>query len=60
MLTKERVIQTISKLPDQFTIDDVVEKLILIKKIEKGMVDSENDNVYTEEEVEKEMKEWLK
>lgn len=58
MLTKEKVIQTISKLPEKFSLDELVEKMIVLEKIEKGLEDSESDNILTEDELEEKMKEW--
>ena len=60
MLSKEKVISTISKFPEKFSLDQVIEKLIFLDKIEKGLEDSDNDRVISEEEVEEKMKEWLK
>lgn len=60
MLAKDKVINIISKFPEQFSLDDVVEKLIILDKIEKGFQDSENNHVLTEEEVDEKIKDWLK
>ena len=37
MLTKEKVLQSIQDLPNEFSLDDLVEKLILLEKIELGL-----------------------
>ena len=60
MPTKEKVINTISKLPETFSLDELVERMIILNKIEKGLKDSEEDNVISEEELDKRMKEWPK
>jgi predicted transcriptional regulator len=60
MLTKEKVIKTISNLPEKFSLDELVEKMIVLEKIEKGLEDSEKDNVLTEDELEEKIKEWSK
>lgn len=60
MLNKEQVINTISKFPDQFSIDELMDRLILLDKIEKGLKDSEEDNVISEEDLEKRINEWSK
>jgi len=60
MLTKEKVISTISKLPETFSLDELVERMIVLDKIEKGLKDSDEDNVISEKELDKRMKEWLK
>jgi predicted transcriptional regulator len=51
MLTKEKVDKTIRNLPDSFSLDELVEKLIFIEKIEEGYQQSENGKVVTNEEV---------
>ena len=60
MLTKEKVINTIAALPESFSLDELVERMIVLEKIEKGIKDSDEGNVITEEELDKQMKEWLK
>jgi len=60
MLTKEKVLSTISKLPEKFSLDELVEKMIVLEKIEKGLEDSDKNNVLTEEELEQKIREWSK
>ncbi len=60
MLTKDKLKQTIDALPDHFTIEDVIEELIVIDKIEKGMKDVEEGNVFTHEQVREKLGKWLK
>jgi predicted transcriptional regulator len=60
MLKKEQVINTISNFPEKFSLDELIEKMILLDKIEKGLEDSEKGNVITEEELEEKVKEWSK
>ncbi len=60
MLTKEKVINTIAKLPETFSLDELVERMIVLEKIERGLKDSDEDNMISEEELDKRMKEWLK
>ena len=60
MLTKERVKNTIDRLPEQFTIDEIIEGLIVIDKIEQGLKDVEEGNVHTTEEVRQNLGKWIK
>ncbi len=55
MLTKEKIKKTIDTLPDNFTIEDVIEELVLIDKIEQGLIDIEEGNVYSTEEIREEL-----
>lgn len=60
MLTKEKVKKTIDRLPDSFTVDQIVEELVVLNKIEEGLRDIEKGKVFTTEQVKKELKTWLK
>ena len=53
MLTKEGLKKQIDKFPEEFSIDELVENLILIEKIETGNKQSENGEVISESEIEK-------
>lgn len=59
-LTKSKVQEQIESLPDEFSLDLLVEKLILLQKIENGIKQSDNDEVVSEEELDKEIEEWFK
>lgn len=45
MLTKETVNKSINNLPDTFTIDELIEKLIFMEKVEEGFQQSEAGKV---------------
>lgn len=60
MLSKSNVIKTISKFPDHFSVDDLVDKMILLDKIEKGMQQADNNQTISDEELNKKIEEWLK
>jgi predicted transcriptional regulator len=60
MLTKRSVIKTITRFPDNFSIDELVDKMILLEKIEKGIQDADNGRVISEDELEKRIEEWSK
>jgi len=60
MLQKSTVIKTIANLPDQFSIDELVDKMILLDKIEKGINQADSNQVISDEELEREIKKWLK
>lgn len=60
MLTKAIVKQQIDSFPEVFSIDEIVEKLILIDKIERGNEQSMLRQVITEEQVDKNIEEWFK
>ncbi len=59
MLTKDKVIERVSKLPTEFSLDDLVEELVLIEKIETGLRQSDQNKVISEEELDKEVNKWF-
>jgi hypothetical protein len=60
MLSKSNLIKTISKFPDHFSVDDLVDKMILLDKIEKGLQQADNKQFISDEELDKKIEEWLK
>jgi predicted transcriptional regulator len=60
MLTKDKVQKTIDKMPDKFTVDQIVEELVVLNKIEEGLRDVEEGRVFTTDQVKQDLKKWLK
>jgi hypothetical protein len=60
MLTKENVIKTVSKLPDSFSLDELIDKLLFIDKVQKGLEESFADKVHSKEEAKNRLSKWLK
>jgi predicted transcriptional regulator len=56
MLTKDKVKKTIDRLPDNFTVDQLVEELVVLNKIEEGLKDIEDGRVFTTDQVKQELK----
>lgn len=53
MTTKDKVINGIKILPDSVVIDDIVDQIILMEKIEKGIEQSNNNQVIADDELDK-------
>lgn len=60
MLKKEKVIQSLQDLPEEFSLDDIVEKLILLEKIEIGLTQVNSGKVISHSDARKKLKKWLK
>jgi predicted transcriptional regulator len=60
MLTKERLNKTIEELPESFTIDELIERLIVVEKIEKGIRDSDEGKVIAHGDVLQIINQWSK
>lgn len=60
MITKKQLTVTLEKLPEEFSIEDLIDKLILLDKIEKAEKESESGEKISEAELEKEIEKWFK
>ena len=50
MISKTQLISSMDKLPENLTIDQVIDHIIFVEKIQKGLSDSLNGNTYSKEE----------
>ena len=57
---KEAVISLVEKLPDDSSLEDIMEHLYVKQKILKGQKQLESGQFYTHDEAKEIMKEWLK
>ena len=60
MITKTHLLNTFEKLPENLTIDQVIDHLIFIEKVQKGINDSRNGRVNSQEEAKKKLGRWIK
>ena len=59
MLIKTKELKAIKQLPDEFSIDEMIDKMILLEKIEIGIAQAERGEVISHEDVQKEIDKWL-
>jgi len=60
MLTRTQVFDTLEKMPEQFSLDQLFDKLLFINKVEIGLAQSENRQVNTKEQAKQKLSKWLK
>jgi len=60
MLTKSRLKKQLDKFPESFTIDELVDRLIILEKIENGEKQSANKLSISEEDMDKEIEKWFR
>jgi hypothetical protein len=58
-MRKSTVIESINKLPDEFSIDEIIERLIIIEKIDKGRQEVKDGKVSTEDQAKAKLSKWL-
>lgn len=60
MITKKKLLQTIQNLPAKFSVDELLDRIMLLQKIELGMEQSGSGKVSSTSEAKKKLKKWLK
>ena len=60
VLTREKMYSTIEKLPKKFSIEELMEQLIVIKKTEKGLEQSQKGQINSIEQTKNKLSKWLK
>jgi hypothetical protein len=60
MITKTQIRHSLDNLPENVSVDQVIDRLIFIEKIQKGLDDSKNGKIKSKEEAKIQLKRWLK
>ena len=60
MLTRTQVFDTLEKMPEQFSLDQLFDKLLFINKVEIGLSQSANGKVNEKEQSKQKLSKWLK
>ena len=60
MITQKQVAVVLQTLPQAFSIAELVDKLILVEKIEQGIREGERGETYSSAEARKLLRQWLK
>lgn len=58
MLTKDKLQKSIANLPESFSIDELIDQLIFIEKVEEGIVESEAGKTVSNEDVKSMIDKW--
>ena len=60
MLNKKKVLESIKELPDSFSSEEIIDRIILLDKIQIGIEQSKQGKTYSMKQVENRLKKWLK
>lgn len=58
MLTKSKVKKSIENLPDSFTIDELIDQLIFIEKVEEGIQQSKEGKTISNDDIKSMIDKW--
>ena len=60
MITKAQVIDSLQGLPNKMSVDQLIDKIIFVEKIQRGLADSKAGRVNSKEQAKKKLAKWLK
>jgi predicted transcriptional regulator len=60
MTAKEKVLKAVRDLPDDASIEDAMERLLFLAKIEKGLLQADSGRTLSHVQVKEKMAKWLK
>jgi len=58
VITKEKVVSTINEMQDPISVDDIIERILLLDRIEKGIEQSDNQQVINDDELDERINSW--
>lgn len=58
-MKKLAVIDNITMLPEEFSIDELIERLLIVEKIDKGRVQIKEGKINSEEQAKAKLGKWL-
>jgi len=59
MTIKEKIIRIVQDLPDDASVEDAMERLLLLAKIERGIQQADLDQILIYAQVKNRMSKWL-
>ena len=59
MITKEKLKKHIEKFPDVMSIDDLIDRLVFVEKLENRISQSKKGETITDEDLKLQMEKWF-
>ena len=60
MINKDKLLTTIKELPDQISLDDLLDRIMLLEKIDLGLSQASVGKVNTTDQAKDKLKKWLR
>ena len=58
IMKRDKAIETIKELPAEFDLDELIERLIFIEKVDKGLMQLDDGKTVSHEKVKEVSKKW--
>ena len=59
-MRKDKVLETVNEFPQEFELEELIERLVFIEKVEKGLKQLNEGKTVSHEQVKDKIKGWQK
>ena len=59
-MKKTTLVESLENLPEEFSLEDIIERLIILDKLEDGRKQYEEGKIFTHDHVKQKLEKWLK
>lgn len=60
MISKKKLLQSIKDLPENFSLDELLDRIVFLQKVETGLEQSANGKTVSTSQAKAKLKKWLK
>lgn len=60
MLTKQKITDSLANMPEEISLDDLIDRLIVLEKIEAAQQQIKKGEAMSDEELDSEIEKWFK
>ena len=60
MITKNKLVKSIKEMPDQFSLEELLDRIVFIQKVEAGLEQSKNGKTISTAKAKEKLSKWLK
>ncbi|HMP99014.1 MAG TPA: hypothetical protein PKC24_04475 [Cyclobacteriaceae bacterium] len=57
-MKRDKVMETVKEFPQEFDLEELIERLVFVEKVEKGLDQIKEGKTVSHEQVKQEVKKW--
>ena len=57
-MKREKALETVKEFPQEFELEELIERLVFVEKIEKGLKQLEEGKIFKHDDVKEKVKGW--
>jgi hypothetical protein len=57
-MTRDKALEAVNELPQEFELEELIERLVFVEKVEKGLKQLDEQKTVTHDQVKETIKKW--